>query len=128
MMKIPSISSWGYSVAGERLKKQLEDQNIPVDGGASPLCVHSPAASAALRAGVTYGLKQAFGDAVHCFFTEPTHACCMLLGMATGLHDGVSVKDFGIDGRTEGGRPGGGTPLRLCGPGGGAGSLGHCHH
>lgn len=90
----------GYAAAARPLAKQLAEAGRIVDAQ-HPLFVYLPCGVGGAPGGITYGLKALFGPHVHCFFAEPVASPCMLVQLAAGCNEPVSVYDIGLDNRTD---------------------------
>ncbi len=88
----------GYAAAALRLKKQLGEAGIKADA-AHPLHLYLPCGVGGAPGGICFGAKMIFGDAVRCFFVEPTEAPCMLAAFIKGAP--VPVTELGLTGKTE---------------------------
>ncbi|WP_034176382.1 D-serine ammonia-lyase [Burkholderia ambifaria] len=90
----------GYAAAASQLSTQLARAGCVVSA-ARPLFVYIPCGVGGAPGGIAHGLKAIFGPDVHCFFAEPTASPCMLVQLASGSDQAVSVYDIGLDNQTD---------------------------
>src|SRR5690606_12274528 len=90
----------GYACAGRELHDQLLAANIEVSPE-RPLVVYLPCGVGGAPGGITYGLRAICRDALVSVFVEPTDSACMLIALAGGYGQPVSVYDVGLGNRTE---------------------------
>lgn len=92
---------YGYATAALRLQEQLKQQGVRVDKD-HPLLVYLPSGVGGAPGGITFGLKQLFGEHVHCFLAEPVQAPCTLLGLAGEPgSEPLPCYDFGLNVDTD---------------------------
>jgi D-serine dehydratase len=91
---------FGYAVAAVRLEEQLAALAVTVNAQ-QPLFVYLPCGVGGSPGGITFGLRQLFGDHVHCFFAEPVSSPCMLIRLASASDEAISVRAVGLDNCTE---------------------------
>lgn len=89
----------GYACGAFDLEEQLVRRGMRVDAE-HPLWVSLPCGVGGAPGGITFGLKHAFGDAVRCVFVEPVESPCMLVQLASGSTESISVYDVGRTNRT----------------------------
>lgn len=89
----------GYAIGAFDLEDQLRSAGIVVDDE-HPLRVFLPCGVGGAPGGITFGLKHLFGDAVRCIFVEPVESPCMLVQLASGSEESISVYDIGRTNQT----------------------------
>jgi D-serine dehydratase len=90
----------GYTTAALRLQRQLTTAGVRV-GVRNPLFVYLPCGVGGSPGGITLGLRHLLGDHVHCFFAEPVASPSMLVRLASREDRPISVREVGLDNRTE---------------------------
>ncbi len=90
----------GYGAAAVHLETQLRLHHRTVDA-THPLFVYLPCGVGGAPAGITLGLKQIYGTAVHCFFVEPVQSPSFLVQMAAPDSEHPTVYDVGLSNQTE---------------------------
>lgn len=89
----------GYSAAASELAGQLAASNVQVDE-TNPLLVYIPCGVGGTPGGISAGLKAIFGRHVHCIFVEPVASPCVLVQLASGTNEAVSVYDCNLPNNT----------------------------
>ena len=89
----------GYASAAVDLRAQIDAAGVAIDVE-HPLHVYLPCGVGGAPGGIAFGLKHVFGDAVHCVFVEPVESPCMLVQLASGRSESISVYDIGRTNRT----------------------------